>query len=159
MNVSALQFADEAFPEKVLKILEQAGLPPACLELEITESMAMDDLDRARRLILPLKARGVRFALDDFGTGHSNLAALLHLPIEILKIDQCFVRGLSKDRQTGAIVDSILAMAAAMDYTGRGRGCRNRRRGGDPGRTRLSGSAGLSLQRGRAALGISPSSA
>jgi EAL domain-containing protein (putative c-di-GMP-specific phosphodiesterase class I) len=117
VNVSTLQFTDESFPEKVLKILEQASLPPACLELEITESMAMDDLDRARRLILPLKARGVRFALDDFGTGHSNLAALLHLPIETLKIDQCFVRGLSKDRQTGAIVDSILAMAAAMDYT------------------------------------------
>jgi EAL domain-containing protein (putative c-di-GMP-specific phosphodiesterase class I) len=117
VNVSALQFADEGFPDKVLKILEQASLPPACLELEITESMAMDDLERARRLILPLKARGVRFALDDFGTGHSNLAALLHLPIETLKIDQCFVRGLSKDRHTSAIVDSILTMAAALDYT------------------------------------------
>jgi EAL domain-containing protein (putative c-di-GMP-specific phosphodiesterase class I)/HAMP domain-containing protein len=116
VNVSALQFADEAFPSKVLKILDQAGLPAQCLELEITESVAMEDLDRAIRMIEPLRAQGVRFAIDDFGTGHSSLAALTRLPFEVLKIDQSFVRGLSADRHAPAIVETILAMAAALNY-------------------------------------------
>ena len=116
VNVSALQFADEEFPQKVLKILDQAGLPAACLELEITESIAMQDVERATRLIAPLRARGVRFAIDDFGTGHSSLAALTHLPFEVLKIDQTFIRGLKQEGNAGAIVETILAMAASLNY-------------------------------------------
>ncbi|HWA22629.1 MAG TPA: EAL domain-containing protein [Caulobacterales bacterium] len=116
VNVSALQFADEGFPEKVLAILDQAGLPPQCLELEITESMAMDDVERAIRTIEPLRAKGVRFAIDDFGTGHSSLAALTRLPFDVLKIDQSFVRGLSRAGSAEALVETILAMAAALNY-------------------------------------------
>jgi EAL domain-containing protein (putative c-di-GMP-specific phosphodiesterase class I)/GGDEF domain-containing protein len=116
VNVSALQFADDNFPAKVLKICDQAGLPTQCLELEITESIAMEDVERALRMIEPLRARGVRFSIDDFGTGHSSLAALTRLPFEVLKIDQSFVRGLSVDKQAAAIVETILAMAAALDY-------------------------------------------
>ncbi|MES1203854.1 MAG: EAL domain-containing protein, partial [Pseudomonadota bacterium] len=116
VNVSALQFADEGFPDKVLAILDQAGLPPQCLELEITESTAMEDIDRAIRIIEPLRAKGVRFAIDDFGTGHSSLAALTRLPFEVLKIDQTFVRGLSRAGSAEAIVETILAMAAALNY-------------------------------------------
>ncbi len=116
VNVSALQFADEKFPEKVMAILDQAGLPSACLELEITESVAMADVDRALRLIEPLRARGVAFSIDDFGTGHSSLAALTRLPFKVLKIDQSFIRGLTADRHAPAIVETILAMAAALDY-------------------------------------------
>ena len=116
VNVSALQFADDNFPAKVLKICDQAGLPTQCLELEITESIAMEDVDRALRMIEPLRARGVRFSIDDFGTGHSSLSALTRLPFEVLKIDQSFVRGLNVDKQAAAIVETILAMAAALDY-------------------------------------------
>jgi EAL domain-containing protein (putative c-di-GMP-specific phosphodiesterase class I) len=116
VNVSALQFADEAFPDKVLTVLNQAGLPPQCLELEITESMAMEDVDRAIRMIEPLRAQGVRFAIDDFGTGHSSLASLTRLPFDVLKIDQTFIRGLSKDGHSPALVETILAMAAALNY-------------------------------------------
>ncbi len=116
VNVSALQFADEDFPDKVLTILNQAGLPPQCLELEITESMAMEDVDRAIRMIEPLRAQGVRFAIDDFGTGHSSLASLTRLPFDVLKIDQTFIRGLSKDGHAPALVETILAMAAALNY-------------------------------------------
>ena len=116
VNVSALQFADDNFPAKVMKIAEQAGLPLRCLELEITESVAMEDVDRALRMIEPLRAAGVRFSIDDFGTGHSSLAALTRLPFGVLKIDQSFVRGLSTDRHSAAIIETILAMAAALDY-------------------------------------------
>jgi diguanylate cyclase (GGDEF)-like protein len=116
VNVSALQFADEGFPEKVMAILDQAGLPPQCLELEITESMAMDDVERAMRIVQPLRDKGVRFAIDDFGTGHSSLAALTRLPFEVLKIDQSFVRGLSTAGSAPAIIETILAMAASLNY-------------------------------------------
>jgi EAL domain-containing protein (putative c-di-GMP-specific phosphodiesterase class I) len=116
VNVSALQFADDSFPQKVMRILDQAGLPPQCLELEITESVAMHDVDRAVRMIAPLREAGVRFAIDDFGTGHSSLASLTRMPFEVLKIDQSFVRGLSQEGTAGAIVETILAMTAALNY-------------------------------------------
>jgi predicted signal transduction protein with EAL and GGDEF domain len=117
VNVSALQFADDAFPQKVLKILDQAGLPPQCLEMEITESVAMQDVDRAVKMIEPLREHGVRFAIDDFGTGHSSLSAITRMPFEVLKIDQSFVRGLSKENSHApAIVETILAMTAALNF-------------------------------------------
>ncbi|MDX2237630.1 MAG: EAL domain-containing protein [Hyphomonadaceae bacterium] len=115
VNVSALQFRDEAFPDHVLKILDQAGLPAFCLELELTESIAMENPDQALRLIEPLRERGVRFSIDDFGCGHSSLAALTRLPFDVLKIDQQFVRGLERDRHAPAIIETILAMAATLD--------------------------------------------
>jgi EAL domain-containing protein (putative c-di-GMP-specific phosphodiesterase class I) len=76
----------------------------------------MEDVDRALRIIEPLKAAGVRFSIDDFGTGHSSLAALTRLPFAVLKIDQSFVRGLSIDRHSAAIIETILAMAVALEY-------------------------------------------
>ncbi len=116
VNVSSLQFADDNFPTKVLKIADEAGLPTQCLELEITESIAMEDIDRALQMIEPLRERGVRFSIDDFGTGHSSLSALTRLPFEVLKIDQSFVRGLSQNTHSAAIIETILAMAAALNF-------------------------------------------
>jgi EAL domain-containing protein (putative c-di-GMP-specific phosphodiesterase class I) len=116
VNVSALQFADDRFAAKVLRILDQSGLPNSFLQLEITESVALEDSKRAIERIEPLRARGIRFAIDDFGTGHSSLAALTRLPFDLLKIDQSFVRGLNHDRHAPAIVETILAMAAALEY-------------------------------------------
>jgi len=116
VNVSMLQFRDEKFPDHVLRVLEHAGLPPYFLELEVTESVAMEDPERTVRMIEPLRQKGVRFAIDDFGCGHSSLAALTNLPFDVIKIDQQFVRGLERgDRQAPAIVETILAMARTLD--------------------------------------------
>lgn len=116
VNVSALQFRDEKFPDQVLRVLEHAGLAPYFLELEVTESVAMEDPERTARAIEPLRQKGVRFAIDDFGCGHSSLAALTRLPFDVIKIDQQFVRGLERgDAQGPAIVETILAMARTLD--------------------------------------------
>ena len=116
VNVSPLQFNDERFAQKIQRILDQSGMACELLELEVTESVAMKNLERVTSLIEPLRARGVRFAIDDFGTGHSSLAALTRLPFDLLKIDQQFVRGLSEDKHAPAIVETILAMAASLNF-------------------------------------------
>lgn len=116
VNVSALQFRDDRFAERVLGIVQHAGLAPQRLELEITESVVMEDPDRAMRVIRPLRDAGVRFAIDDFGCGHSNLAALSRLPFDVIKIDQQFVRALERgEQQAPAIIDMILALARTLD--------------------------------------------
>lgn len=116
VNVSALQFRDERFSQKVLRTLDHAGLSPSQLELEITESVALEDTERALRTIAPLREAGVRFAIDDFGCGHSSLGALSKLPFDVIKIDQQFVRAIGRgDRQGTAIIDMILALAKSLD--------------------------------------------
>ena len=116
VNVSALQFKTERFAENVLRVVQHAGLTPNNLELEITESMVMEDPDRALRVIQPLREAGVRLAIDDFGCGHSSLAALSKLPFDVIKIDQQFVRQLERgDGQAAAIIEMILALARTLD--------------------------------------------
>jgi EAL domain-containing protein (putative c-di-GMP-specific phosphodiesterase class I)/GGDEF domain-containing protein len=116
VNVAAEQFRDERFATRIMHLLERSGLPPRLLELEITETVALEDIARTVRLIEPLRAAGVRFAIDDFGCGHSNLAALSKLPFDVIKIDQQFVRALGgADARAGAIIDMILALARSLD--------------------------------------------
>lgn len=116
VNVSALQFRTDRFAENVLRVVQHAGLSPDFLELEITESMVMEDPDRALRVIQPLRDAGVRLAIDDFGCGHSSLAALSKLPFDVIKIDQQFVRALERgDAQAAAIIEMILALARTLD--------------------------------------------
>lgn len=116
VNVSALQFRSERFADNVLRVVQHAGLAPQLLELEITESMALEDIDRALRVVQPLREAGVRLAIDDFGCGHSSLAALSKLPFDVIKIDQQFIRALERgDAQAGAIVEMILALARTLD--------------------------------------------
>jgi EAL domain-containing protein (putative c-di-GMP-specific phosphodiesterase class I)/GGDEF domain-containing protein len=115
VNVSALQFRNERFADNVLQVVRLAGLAPERLELEITESVVMEDPDRALRVIQPLREAGVRLAIDDFGCGHSSLAALSRLPFDVIKIDQQFVRALEHgDAQAEAIVEMILALARTL---------------------------------------------
>jgi diguanylate cyclase (GGDEF)-like protein len=114
VNVSPHQFDDPDFVSSVYKALDDSGLPPNLLELEITESAAVADGDRVARTMWPLRNRGVRLAIDDFGTGHSNFAAITRLPFDVFKIDQQFVRALSTDPHAPAIVEMILAMAEAL---------------------------------------------
>lgn len=115
VNVSALQFRGDRFADRVLRIVQHAGLPPDHLELEITESVVMEDPDHALHVIKPLRDAGVRLAIDDFGCGHSSLAALSRLPFDVIKIDQQFVRALERgDQSAPAIIEIILGLAKTL---------------------------------------------
>jgi diguanylate cyclase (GGDEF)-like protein len=114
VNVSPQQFDEPDFIQKVQQALDESGLSPDLLELEITESAAVSDPDRVARTMWPLRNRGVRLAIDDFGTGHSNFASITRLPFDVFKIDQQFIRALNTDPHAPAIVEMILAMAEAL---------------------------------------------
>ena len=115
VNVSPIQFASEDFYDAVDRILTKTGVDPSRVELEITESVFVGDLERTLNLFKKLKRRGVRLSLDDFGTGYSSLSYLRDAPFDKLKIDQSFVRGCSvEDNNNGALVSAIVSMANAL---------------------------------------------
>jgi len=117
VNLSAVQFRDPGLPELVQKVLDDAGLPPSCLELELTESVAAHNPAEAGQMMDRLHALGVRLSIDDFGTGFSSLSHLKRFPIHTLKIDQSFVRDISTDPDDRAIVQAIIQMARALRLT------------------------------------------
>ena len=114
VNVSALQFQQPDFVERVAGTLSHSGLTPALLELELTESILVRDADEALARLHALKALGLVLAIDDFGTGYSSLAYLKKFPISKLKIDRTFVMGLPADESDRAIVGATIAMARAL---------------------------------------------
>ena len=114
INVSALQFQQPQFVERVAAVLAASQLPPQLLELELTESILVRDADEALQRLRALARIGVGMAIDDFGTGYSSLAYLKRFPIDKLKIDRSFVQGLPGDDSDSAIVVAILQMAGAL---------------------------------------------
>ena len=114
VNVSAMQFERDGFADSVLDALEAANLPPHLLELELTESIAMENPERVIEQVQPLRDRGVNFAIDDFGTGHSSLSYLTRMPFDVFKIDQSFVRDMTTDPHARIVVETILAMAKSL---------------------------------------------
>jgi len=114
VNVSAVQFLHKGFPDLVTRILEETGLEPRTLELELTESALMRDADSAALALRTLKDIGVQLAIDDFGTGYSSLSRLKQFPIDRLKIDRSFVRDIETDADDAAIAVAIIAMASSM---------------------------------------------
>ena len=114
VNMSALQLADARCVEMVARLLEEAGLPPSALELEITESVLMLDVEQSLRRLAELRALGVSVAVDDFGTGYSSLAYLRDLPVDVLKIDRSFTMHLPDDRP---MVEFIVELARAIGAT------------------------------------------
>ncbi|MCT2558151.1 EAL domain-containing protein [Tsuneonella sp. YG55] len=123
VNVSPLQFANPELPTIVSKALESAGVDPARLELEITESVFLNSDEDTDAMFAALKNVGVRLALDDFGTGYSSLGYLQKAPFDKIKIDQSFVRGATEEgSRNGAIIAAItsLAQALGMDTTAEG---------------------------------------
>jgi diguanylate cyclase (GGDEF)-like protein/PAS domain S-box-containing protein len=114
INVSARQFSQPDFVDKVLSTLEQTGANPRRLKLELTESMLLNDIDTVIAKMGALKAWGVSFSLDDFGTGYSSLAYLKRLPLDQLKIDQGFVRDILVDPNDAAIARMVIALADTM---------------------------------------------
>jgi diguanylate cyclase (GGDEF)-like protein/PAS domain S-box-containing protein len=115
VNVSGRQLTHSAkFVDTVKAALDESGLVPTALILEVTESALMDDAEAALRVVNDLKSLGVRIAIDDFGTGYSSLLYLKRFPVDLLKIDRSFVAGLGGNREDTAIVRSVIDLAAAF---------------------------------------------
>jgi diguanylate cyclase (GGDEF)-like protein/PAS domain S-box-containing protein len=115
INVSARQFHHRDFVDDVLAALKEAGANPARLELELTESQLVEDVEAMIVKLTQLRSRGVRFSLDDFGTGYSSLSYLKRLPLDHLKIDRSFVRDLLSDPNDATIVRAIVALGGSLD--------------------------------------------
>jgi diguanylate cyclase (GGDEF)-like protein/PAS domain S-box-containing protein len=114
VNLSARQFAQPDLAARIATVLTETGLPPATLELEITESLAMSDAEATGVTLRALHELGVRVALDDFGTGYSSLAYLSQLPLDVIKIDRSFVAGLQESPANVAIVRAVVGLAQAL---------------------------------------------
>jgi EAL domain-containing protein (putative c-di-GMP-specific phosphodiesterase class I) len=114
INLSAAQFRHAHLPELVTRALADEGLAPEFLELELTESVAMDDPLAAIAVMDELRACGVRMSIDDFGTGYSSLSYLKRFQVYKLKIDQSFVSDLSADPESKAIVRAVISLADSL---------------------------------------------
>jgi EAL domain-containing protein (putative c-di-GMP-specific phosphodiesterase class I) len=117
VNVSALQFERREFVQTVATTLALTGFPPQCLELELTESYVMRDLSESVRRMTQIRNLGVSISIDDFGTGYSSLSYLNKLPVDSLKIDQSFLRGLQEPEGSLPVVQSIVRLAHSMSLT------------------------------------------
>lgn len=114
VNISIIQLLQDDFVEMVLESLEESGLEPSCLELEITESIFMESFENTVSKLEFLKSRGIRIALDDFGTGYSSLSYLQHLPISTLKMDKIFIDSLADDSYSQTFVHTIIVLGHKM---------------------------------------------
>ncbi|WP_245573453.1 putative bifunctional diguanylate cyclase/phosphodiesterase [Marinimicrobium agarilyticum] len=110
INLSARQFIDEHLLDDIKLALEETGMNPSLLELEITESMVMRDVDATLAILNELKAMGVRVAIDDFGTGYSSLSTLKQFPVDTIKIDASFIRDLTRSLEDRGLTEAIIAV-------------------------------------------------
>jgi diguanylate cyclase (GGDEF)-like protein len=115
VNLSARQFSQPDLLDEVRRALNDSGLPASCLELEITESNAMQNAENTIYILRDLKSAGVRISMDDFGTGYSSLNYLKRFPIDTLKLDQSFVREVTTDPSDAAIVSAVISMAHSLN--------------------------------------------
>jgi len=114
VNLSAIQFAQQDMVKTIAVKLQQTGLAAQYLEIELTESLVMTDVEHAIGILRDLKALGVQLSIDDFGTGYSSLSYLKRFPIDVLKIDQSFVRDITLNPDDAAIVASIISLAHSL---------------------------------------------
>ncbi|MDX6849938.1 EAL domain-containing protein [Gilvimarinus sp. SDUM040013] len=117
VNLSPRQFYDEYLISDIESALKDSGLPPEKLELEITESMVMQNTERAIDILKKIKALGVRLAIDDFGVGYSSLAQIKKFPIDTLKVDSSFIRDIPSNYEDKAITQAIIAMGKTLSLT------------------------------------------
>jgi diguanylate cyclase (GGDEF)-like protein len=118
VNVSARQIMGPEFSAAVGRILDDSGMDPGCLHLEVTESLLIDDMSRAQAALSAVKSLGVRLSLDDFGTGYSSLTYLQSIPFDSLKIDRSIIAGITGNKPAStAIVTSIVGLAKALELT------------------------------------------
>jgi diguanylate cyclase (GGDEF)-like protein/PAS domain S-box-containing protein len=116
VNVSAVEFRDKGFAERVQTVLSETGLEARYLELELTEGVLMEDAESMVSVLQELKRMGVHLAVDDFGTGYSSLSYLRQFPIDVLKIDQSFVHQITADPDDSMIVSAIINMAKSLKH-------------------------------------------
>ena len=114
VNVSPVQFRDPEFVQKVRNVLDETGLSPHLLELEITEGVLLEDADRAIVMLNEIKSFGIRLAMDDFGTGYSSLSYLRNFPFDVIKIDRSFVKDLDGTQGGRPIVQAIVGLGNAL---------------------------------------------
>jgi diguanylate cyclase len=114
VNLSASSLVDAELPEEIFAMLRQRGVPPAALQLEITEEFLMANRDRARSILTRLRNGGVEISVDDFGTGYSSLSYLRELPIDELKLDRSFVLPMADDSRAAALVASTIDLAHSL---------------------------------------------
>jgi EAL domain-containing protein (putative c-di-GMP-specific phosphodiesterase class I) len=117
VNLAGAQLRQPNLVNRIEQLLTEYRLQPGCLQLEITENFIMSQTEEALSVLHRLKNLGVQLAIDDFGTGYSSLSYLKRLPLDILKIDQSFVRGLPDDPHDAAIVRAIIALGRSMQLT------------------------------------------
>ncbi|MEG3155430.1 putative bifunctional diguanylate cyclase/phosphodiesterase [Sphingomonas sp. RB1R13] len=115
VNVSPKMLSDAWLAQKIVRMLNETGLPANRLVIEITESSLFADIDQARTIVDSLKNQGIQIALDDFGTGFSSLSYLRTLPFDVIKIDRSFIATIHRDRQSAAIVRAVTTLATALD--------------------------------------------
>lgn len=116
LNISAIQYRQSDFVESVLHLMDKYGIAPSELELEITESVLIDDFTEVTKKLTVLRDIGIRISLDDFGTGYSSLSYLKGLPIDTLKIDKSFIDTVITDENTRIITESIIYMVKKLGY-------------------------------------------
>ncbi len=114
VNVSVLQLLRGDFVEVVRRVLADTGVPPRCLELELTESVLMANAEQTAAQLAAIREMGVSLAIDDFGTGYSSLAYLKRLPITTLKIDKAFINDLTQNPDDAAITTTVITMAHSL---------------------------------------------
>lgn len=117
VNLSPVQFRSEGFADRIVEIVRSSGVDPGRIELEITESVFLDEGGRATQALKALRAAGFRIALDDFGTGYSSLSYLRQFDVDKIKIDRSFVSSLGQEEGATAIVNAIIALGQAMNLT------------------------------------------
>ncbi|SNY53478.1 putative bifunctional diguanylate cyclase/phosphodiesterase [Paractinoplanes atraurantiacus] len=117
VNLSARQFQYAGLVDDVREAIADSGIDPACLTLELTESMLLQDIDTAAETLQALRRLGVRLAIDDFGTGYSSLNYLKRLPVDILKIDRAFITQVATDAEDKALVDAVVNLGQALQLT------------------------------------------
>jgi EAL domain-containing protein (putative c-di-GMP-specific phosphodiesterase class I) len=121
VNVSTVQFVQENFPDQVQQVLDATGFPARHLELEVTESAVMHDIDIVAARLNQLRSMGATIAIDDFGTGYSSISYLKSLPIDCLKIDRSFVMAIGPDQdghqKSAALMDALINLAGNLDLT------------------------------------------
>ena len=125
VNVSPIQFRQRGFRQRLLRIVEAAAIDPACLQLEVTESTVMENVDEVIDALKDIKSLGVRIALDDFGTGYSSLGLLTSLPLDKIKIDQSFVRRIESEESSVAVTRAIIALGSSLKLQVVGEGIEN----------------------------------
>jgi len=117
VNLSAHQFGDAQLLPAIREIMSETDMPPEYLEVEITESVLMQDANKALNILNEMKAMGLKISIDDFGTGYSSISYLKHFPVDVLKIDREFVKDLPGDEQDATITNAIIMLAKALGLT------------------------------------------